>query len=93
MNKKEKTMVKASISLPKIVKKWVSSSFVTENTSLKKSLDSIKNKKVNFLELKAYEEFIESIKYEADLDKTKIKHLLSGMGFDKLGETMYFGGF
>ena len=86
-------MAKTSLSLSGIIKKWVSSSLISENNSLKKSIDIIKTKKVNFLELKAYEEFIENIKYEADLDKTKVKHLLSGMGFDKLGEAMYFGGF
>jgi len=86
-------MVNPSLNLPNILKKWVSSSLINENNSLKKSLDVIKNKKINFLELKTYEEFLESIKYEADLDKTKVKHLLSGMGFDKTGEPMYFGGF
>ena len=88
-------MVKAAISLPIILKKWVSSSLITENVTLKKSVEVLKNKgkKINFLELKTYEEFVESIKYEADLDKTKIKNLLDGMGFDKTGEAMYFGGF
>jgi hypothetical protein len=86
-------MVKASINLPSIMKKWASSSLINENNSLKKSVDALKTKKINFLELKAYEEFIESIKYEADLEKTKVKHLLNGTGFDKTGEIMYFGGF
>jgi hypothetical protein len=41
-----------------------------------------------------YKEFLENNKYEVDLDKTKIKHLLGGgLGFDKTGETMRFGGF
>jgi len=75
------------------MKKWASSSLINENNSLKKSVDALKTKKINFLELKAYEEFIESIKYEADLEKTKVKHLLNGTGFDKTGEIMYFGGF
>ena len=86
-------MVKASINLPSIMKKWASSSLINENNSLKKSVDALKTKKINFLEFKAYEEFIESIKYEADLEKTKVKHLLNGTGFDKTGEIMYFGGF
>ena len=86
-------MVKASVNLPRIVKKWVSSSLINESNSLKKSLDILKTKKINFLDLKAYEEFIENIKYEADLEKTKVKHLINGTGFDKTGEIMYFGGF
>ena len=86
-------MVKASTSLPNIIKKWVSSSILNDNVSLKKSIDILKKKKINFIDLKSFEEFIENNKYEVDLDKTKIKHLLGGIGFDKTGETMRFGGF
>ena len=88
-------MVKAykNTNLPNVIKKWVSSSILNDNISLNKSIDALKKKKVNFIDLKAFEEFIESNKYEVDLDKTKIKHLLGGMGFDKTGETMRFGGF
>lgn len=86
-------MVKASTNLPGIIKKWVSSSFLNENTSLKRSMEVMKNKKINFVDLKTFEEFIENNKYEVDLEKTKIKHLLGGIGFDKTGETMRFGGF
>ena len=39
-------MVKASVNLPSIVKKWVSSSLINESNSLKKSLDILKTKKV-----------------------------------------------
>jgi hypothetical protein len=86
-------MVKAYVNLPNIVKKWVNSSILNDNISLKKSIEALKKKKVNFIDLKAFEEFIENNKYEVDLEKTKIKHLLSGFGFDKNGENMRFGGF
>lgn len=86
-------MVKASTSLPNIINKWVSSSILNDNVSLKKSIDILKKKKINFMDLKSFEEFIENNKYEVDLDKTKIKHLLGGIGFDKTGEPMRFGGF
>jgi hypothetical protein len=89
-------MVKASTNtnLPSIIKKWVSSSILNENISLSKSIDALKKKKVNFIDLKTFEEFLENNKYEVDLEKTKIKHLLGGgLGFDKTGETMRFGGF
>ena len=50
-------MVKASTNtnLPSIIKKWVSSSILNENISLSKSIDALKKKKVNFIDLKTFE--------------------------------------
>jgi len=89
-------MIKASknTDLPNVIKKWVSSSIISENISLNKVIDALRKKKVNIIDLKNFEVFIENNKYEVDLDRTKIKHLLGGgLGFDKSGETMRFGGF